>query len=79
MNKLIRWAIRQGYQRGVEDGEKPWVFVGGAAVVLFVIRRWMQREDEVYWSGTVSPGEILTVYTESATPKSAKSESAKPE
>lgn len=63
MNKLLRAGMRYGWKRGVVDGNRAWLVVGAAALVGHLGRRAMTRRDEVLWSGTVEPGQVLTVRT----------------
>ena len=61
MNWLLRAGLRRGWQRGVVGGSKTWTVIGGLAVVAYLGRRAMTRNEDVLWSGEVAPGQVLTV------------------
>lgn len=60
-DRLIRIGIRRGWDRGLGDGNRFWLVLGGVAVVARLTRRAMRREPEVVFSQKLSPGESIRV------------------
>jgi hypothetical protein len=58
---LLRFGLRNGWRRGVLGGNRAWIVVGGIALVGHLGQRALKREEDVLWSGTVAPGQVLTV------------------
>jgi hypothetical protein len=61
MKWLFRSGMRQGWRRGVLGGNRVWVVIGGVAAVAHLARRALTRDEDVVWSGELSPGQVLTV------------------
>ena len=65
MRKLIsaavRYAMRQGWSRGVLDGQRGWIVVGGVALVSHLAGRALGREVDVVFSEPIAPGESFVV------------------
>ena len=66
MKWLIKRGLRLGWYRGVLDGSRPWIVVGGVSVLARLATRALKRKDEVIWSGEVEAGQVVTVQNESA-------------
>lgn len=64
MRRLLRFAMRQAWRRGVLDGNRTWIVIGGVSLVGHLALRALKREDEVLWSGEVAPGQVVTVTNE---------------
>ena len=60
-DRLIRVGIRRGWDRGLGDGNRFWLVVGGVAVVARLARRAMHREAEVVFSEKLSAGESIRI------------------
>lgn len=60
-DRLIRVGIRRGWDRGLGDGNRFWLVVGGVALFARLARRAMRREPEVVFSEKLSPGESISV------------------
>lgn len=60
-DRLIRVGIRRGWDRGLGDGNRFWLMLGGVAVVARLARRAMRREPEVVFSEKLSPGESIRI------------------
>ena len=60
-DRLIRVGIRRGWDRGLGDGNRFWLVVGGVAVVARLTRRAMRREPEVVFSEKLSSGETIRI------------------
>ena len=53
--------MRQGFRRGVLQGSRPWLVVGGVAVGMKVLRKLSGSEPEVVYSEKLAPGESLVI------------------
>ena len=65
-DRLIRVGIRRGWDRGLGDGNRFWLVVGGVAVVARLGRRAMRREPEVVFSEKLSSGETSRITHEAS-------------
>lgn len=65
-DRLIRVGIRRGWDRGLGDGNRFWLVVGGVAVVARLARRAMHREPEVVFSEKLSSGETIRITHEAS-------------
>ncbi len=61
MNRLLRMGMRAGFTRGVQGGNRAWLVVGGFSLLGHLARKALKRDEEVLWSGTVGPDQVLTV------------------
>lgn len=61
IDRLIRAALRRGWQRGVLDGSPAWIVVAAAALLAFLGRRALRREPEVVFSEKLPPGRSLRI------------------
>ncbi|HEX6391874.1 MAG TPA: hypothetical protein VFZ97_00420 [Acidimicrobiales bacterium] len=61
VDRAIRLGIRRGWDRGVGEGSRVWVVIGGAALVARLARRALRREPEVVFSEEIKPGESFRV------------------
>ena len=61
MSWLLRAGLRHGWRRGVVGGSRAWTVVGGVALVGYLGRKALTRNEDVLWSGEVAPGQVLTV------------------
>ncbi len=64
MRRLLRFGMRHAWRRGVLDGNRTWIVIGGVSLVGHLALRALKREDEVLWSGEVAPGQVVTVTNE---------------
>lgn len=53
--------MRQGFRRGVLQGSRPWLVVGGVALGMKVLRKLSGSEPEVVYSEKLAPGESLVI------------------
>lgn len=60
-DKLIRVGIRRGWDRGLGDGNRFWLVIGGVAVIARLARRAMHRDPEIVFSEKLSPGESIRI------------------
>lgn len=65
MKRLVRLALRQGmrrgFDRGVVQGNRGWVVVGGLALLGHLAGRALHREPEVVFSQQLKPGESVRI------------------
>ncbi len=65
MTRLLRWGVRyglrSGWSRGVLEGNRAWVVVGGVAVVSHLIGRVSGGEADVVFSEKLAPGESFRI------------------
>lgn len=66
VRRLVRLGMRHGWQRGVVDGSRAWVVVGGVSLLGYLAGRVMHREPEVVFSEKLKPGQSLRITHESA-------------
>jgi len=65
-DRLIRVGIRRGWDRGLGDGNRFWLVVGGVAVVARLARRALRREPEVVFSEKLASGETIRITHEAS-------------
>ena len=63
--RLVQRGLREGWSRGVLDGNRAWVVVGGVALVAHLAGRVMHREPEVVFRELMAPGEAISILHES--------------
>lgn len=61
MNRVIRWGLRQGWRRGVAEGSRPWIVVGGIALLAHLGRKAMTKDERVVYKGRLGVGQVLEV------------------
>jgi hypothetical protein len=65
VKRLVRLALRQGmrrgFDRGVVQGNRGWVVVGGLALLGHLAGRALHREPEVVFSQQLKPGESVRI------------------
>ncbi len=61
MRRLFRLGMRQGFRRGVLDGNRAWVVVGGIALLGHLAGRVSGREADVVFSEVLAPGESFRI------------------
>jgi hypothetical protein len=59
--RLLRAGMRRGFQRGVLDGNRAWIVLGGAALVGHLAGRALGRKEEVVFRERLEPGESVRV------------------
>jgi hypothetical protein len=58
---LVRSGMRNGWRRGVVDGNRTWIYVGGLALVGHLAGRALARQEEVVFKELLKPGESLRI------------------
>lgn len=57
----LRYGLRKGWSRGVLDGNRAWIAVGGVAVLGHLLGRITGSEPDVVFSEKLAPGESFRV------------------
>ncbi|MHB1533540.1 MAG: hypothetical protein ACYC1D_02835 [Acidimicrobiales bacterium] len=66
MSWLIRWGVRQGWERGVREGNRAWVVIGGLALLGRLAHRYGGRKTDLIFLEKLGAGESLRIIHESA-------------
>lgn len=66
LRTLIRVGMRRGWSRGVVEGNRAWVVIGGIALVGHLAGRALGRKEAVVFRERLEPGQSFRV---SHTPK----------
>jgi hypothetical protein len=53
IEKAMRYGLRRGWERGVLEGNRTWVVIGGAAVIAYLA--------ETVFSELLQPGEAFRI------------------
>jgi hypothetical protein len=61
LGTLLRAGMRRGWSRGVVDGNRTWVLVGGLALVGHLAGRALARHEEVVFKELLKPGESFRI------------------
>jgi hypothetical protein len=61
IDRAIRVVMRRGWDRGVGQGSRVWLVLGGVALIARLARRALRREPEVVFSEAIRPGESFEV------------------
>jgi hypothetical protein len=61
MQRLLRFAMRNGLTKGFLGGSRPWLVVGGIAVGWRVMRKIAGNEPVVVYSEALKPGESVVI------------------
>ena len=61
MQRLLRFALRNGISKGFLGGSRPWLVVGGIAIGIRVLRKIAGSEPIVVYSETLQAGETVVI------------------
>ena len=75
MKRLLGWAIGRGWRRGLVGGERIWLVVGAAALLLQWGLKALRKEDEVVFSEKLGLGEQLIITHRAPTGHNGRRES----
>lgn len=64
VSKLVRSLMRQGWRRGVVEGNPAWTVVGGFGLLALMAGRAWHKEAEVVFSEKLAPGQIIRITNE---------------
>jgi hypothetical protein len=59
--RLVRLGIRMGWRRGIVDGNRTWVVIGGVALVGHLAGRAIGRKEETVFKEALRPGESVRI------------------
>jgi hypothetical protein len=57
--------MRRGFDRGLLEGSRGWVIVGGLALLGHLAGRAMSRHPETLHSQRIQPGDVIQISSES--------------
>jgi hypothetical protein len=57
--------MRRGLDRGLLEGSRGWVVVGGLALLGHLAGRAMHRQTETVFSERLEPGDVIQITSES--------------
>jgi hypothetical protein len=61
MSWLIRLGLRRGWRQGVVNGNRAWLAVGAAALLLRMLQRAWSKEEAVVFREVLQPGERIII------------------
>jgi len=61
MNRLIRLGIRQGWRRGILEGRRTWLVVGGLALGARLLQRLGGREEQLVYRENLEVGSAVLI------------------
>ncbi|HEX3425315.1 MAG TPA: hypothetical protein VHT30_04230 [Acidimicrobiales bacterium] len=61
MNALIRLGLRRGWQRGILNGERTWLYIGAASLLLRFLLRALHKEEAVVYREVLQAGERIVI------------------
>lgn len=61
MSWLIRAGLRRGWRQGVVNGNRAWLAVGAAALLLRMLQRAWAKEEAVVFREVLGPGERIII------------------
>jgi hypothetical protein len=61
VEKAVRLGMRRGFERGLLDGNRAWVVVGGAALLAHLAGRALARQPETVFSDRLEPGDAIQI------------------
>jgi hypothetical protein len=75
MKSLLAWAIGRGWRRGLVGGERIWLVVGAAALLLQWGLKALRKEPELVFSEKLGLGEQLIITHRAPTGHNGRRES----
>ena len=63
MGWLVGRLIKTGLRRGLMEGSRGWLYIGGTAVLLRVARRLLVEAPETVFETEIKPGQAIEVRT----------------
>jgi hypothetical protein len=75
MKSLLAWAIGRGWRRGLVGGERIWLVVGAAALLLQWGLKALRKEPEMVFSEKLGLGEQLIITHRAPTGHNGRRES----
>ena len=65
LDRILRLGMRRGFDRGLLEGSRGWVIVGGLALLGHLAGRAMSRHPETVYSERLQPGDTIHISSES--------------
>ena len=63
MSWLVSRLIKTGFRRGLFEGSKGWLYVGGTAALLRLARRLLTEAPETVYESEIKPGQAIEIRT----------------
>jgi len=63
MGWLVGRLIKTGLRRGLMEGSRGWLYVGGTAVLLRVAHRLLVQPPETVFETEIKPGQAIEIRT----------------
>jgi hypothetical protein len=61
MNGLIRAGLREGWQRGILQGRRPWLLIGALAVSARALERLGERQEQLVYREKLDVGSAVLI------------------
>jgi hypothetical protein len=59
--RVARFGMRQGFRKGLLDGNRAWIVIGGAALLAHLGGRALGAEPDLVFSEVLRPGESFVI------------------
>lgn len=66
-SSVLRWAVRNGFRKGVVGGSRAWVVLFTGALGVRAVQRLAGKEEKIVLSEELRPGEALVITHERVT------------
>jgi hypothetical protein len=64
VERAVRLGLRNGWDRGILEGNSVWVVVGGVALLAYLAGRSLPRHPTTIFSEMLPPGEGIRIINE---------------
>jgi hypothetical protein len=64
VEKAVRLGLRRGFERGLLEGNRAWIVVGGAALLAHLAGRALPRHPETVFFDRLEPGDAIRIVHE---------------
>jgi hypothetical protein len=65
VEKAVRVGMRRGVERGLLEGNRAWIVVGGAALLAHLAGRALPRRPQTVFVDRLEPGDAIQIVHES--------------
>jgi hypothetical protein len=60
-DRAVRFGMRRGFDRGLVDGRRAWLVIGGLALLAHLAGRAMSRRPETVFHELLQPGDAIQI------------------
>jgi hypothetical protein len=64
VEKAVRLGMRRGFERGLLEGNRAWIVVGGAALLAHLAGRALPQQAETVFFDRLEPGDAIQIVHE---------------